>query len=321
MIWSPFSWLRGLRTILPGLVANWGNESEEVPPLDFREECSLVILRVVIPPHPQTQVKWTSASLFGIVSRQPRTAPSAIILIFHRECRELYGPYRGLEAVTILALTASASAPPTLSAPAVSPTQYPPRDTAVTSIGGSFMRACYAPSAAGLSWFLHGGNDNAGNKNTRQPLAPIGVGVPRPNGLLRTPPQSRSQRLAVPLPLHFDPVLPTSAPCAAASPPAHGCFTCVAGHIHKWGNESYEVTPFGFFIFFQRDLDIKSCALSSPLGSQNLNRYRATAWHQFSNLMHTAFEQKRLFPILWFDKEALFLCRDLPISSVNRTYI
>jgi hypothetical protein len=58
---------------------------------------------------PPAQVKWTSPSSFGKISRQPHTALSTNTLSFQWQCIELHGPYRGLEAVTLFALISSGS--------------------------------------------------------------------------------------------------------------------------------------------------------------------------------------------------------------------
>ena len=110
----------------------------------------------------------------------------------------------------LLALTASASAPPTLSVSAVLLSRKASY-TAPTSIGGVVCARLLCSFGCGaVMVFVIETRIHAENKNTRQPSCPrSGVGRHRPAmaGLIRLPPHSRSRRLAVPLALHFVPVL------------------------------------------------------------------------------------------------------------------
>lgn len=93
--------------------------------------------------------------------------------------RELCGPYRGVEAVTILALTASASAPPTLSVAAVPP----PHGLSVQRPHPPAVRLCspaMLPRLRGCHGFCSHPHPAPPKQKHTPASCPSGVGVPRP---------------------------------------------------------------------------------------------------------------------------------------------
>ena len=183
------------------------------------------------------QVKWTSPSSFGKISRQPGTAPSAIMLIFLRQRREQHRPAenpllwrgQGEEAVTIFALISSGSeaAYPvcafrvsTAKNPRLTPQSHPTAASVYASLRCD--AGCGPVMVFAIEATIH-----AGAKKPRQPLVPAGIGRHHSETLLiRLPPcialaaarRSAKRYTLIRSPASADPLPPACPACTRTHP-------------------------------------------------------------------------------------------------------